>query len=209
MGSKVLKLERPKTIHDFGGFPAPLYQVQYPAPGSLSVADRIVAIAQKYQVEADSSWGLDHGTWAVLKFMYPQAEIPVLQLSLNQNMNLADHLGLAQELKPLRDEGVLILGSGNVTHNLRRVVWDEAAKPLDWTLEFDELIKGALLHRDESVLLNQVAKNKDLWGVAHPSLDHYIPLLYAYGASDREEQVNFVHESIQLGSLSMRSMTFG
>jgi 4,5-DOPA dioxygenase extradiol len=120
-GSKVLKIEMPKTIHDFGGFPAPLFQVQYPALGSFKIADRVIELAKLHAVEADSSWGLDHGTWSVLKHMYPKADIPVLQLSLNQNMTFEEHLSLARELKPLRDEGVLILGSGNITHNLRRM----------------------------------------------------------------------------------------
>ncbi len=208
-GSKILKLEHPKTIHDFGGFPEALYKIQYPAKGSLEIADQVIDLARLHQVEADASWGLDHGTWTLLKYMYPQADIPVLQLSLNQNMNFEDHLGLASDLKPLRDQGVLILGSGNITHNLRRVVWDESATPLDWALEFDELIKKALLERNKSVLLGKEAKYKSLWSLAHPSLEHYLPLLYAFGASDEKEQVKFLHEGMQLGSLSMRTMIFG
>ncbi len=208
-GTKILKLEHPKTIHDFGGFPEALYKIQYPAKGSLEIADQVIDLARLHQVEADTSWGLDHGTWTLLKYMYPQADIPVLQLSLNQNMNFEDHLSLASELKPLRDQGVLILGSGNITHNLRRVVWDEDAIPLDWALEFDELIKKALIERNTSVLLGKEAKYKSLWSLAHPSLEHYLPLLYAFGASDEKEQVKFLHEGMQLGSLSMRSMIFG
>ena len=208
-GSKVLKIEKPKTIHDFGGFPAPLFQVQYPAPGSFKVADRVVELAKIHSVEADSSWGLDHGTWSVLKHMYPKADIPVLQLSLNQNMTFEDHLSLARELKPLRDEGVLILGSGNITHNLRRVVWEENSKPLDWAVEFDLLIKNALLKRDTNVLLGKGSENKALWDIAHPSLEHYLPLLYAYGASDEKEKIAFPFEGMQMGSLSMRSLIIG
>lgn len=208
-GSKILKLEHPKTIHDFGGFPEALYKIQYPARGSLALADQVIDLAQLHHVEADSSWGLDHGTWSLLKFMYPKADIPVLQLSLNKNMTFAEHLSLASELRPLRDQGVLILGSGNLTHNLRRVVWDENAVPLDWAMEFDELIKKALIERNQSVLLGKDSMHKSLWSVAHPTLEHYLPLLYAFGASDEKEQVKFLHEGMQLGSLSMRSMIFG
>ena len=205
-GSKVLKLEHPKTIHDFGGFPQALFNIQYPAPGSVTLADRIAKI---HPIEADSTWGLDHGTWSVLKHMYPKADIPVLQLSLNQNMNFADHLSLASELKALRDEGVLIIGSGNITHNLRRIVWDENAAPMEWAVEFDEMIKDALVNRNEAVLLGKEGKAKSLWTMAHPSLDHYLPLLYTFGASDKNEQVKFVYEGMQNGSLSMRSLVFG
>jgi 4,5-DOPA dioxygenase extradiol len=208
-GSKVLKTEKPKTIHDFGGFPAPLFQVQYPAPGSLKLADRVVELAKLHHVETDSSWGLDHGTWSVLKHMYPNADIPVVQLSLNQNMTFEEHMSLACELKPLRDEGVLILGSGNITHNLRRVTWEENAKPVDWAVEFDILIKDALLNRDTNVLLGKAPKNESLWKMAHPTLEHYLPLLYTYGASDEKEKVSFLFEGMQMGSLSMRSFMIG
>ncbi|MCM2349260.1 MAG: 4,5-DOPA dioxygenase extradiol [Bacteriovoracaceae bacterium] len=208
-GTKVLKVDKPKTIHDFGGFPEALYKIQYPAAGAPQIADKVIDLVKLHQVEADSSWGLDHGTWTLLKFMYPEADIPVLQLSLNQNLTLEDHLRLAVELKPLRDQGVLIMGSGNVTHNLRRVVWQESAKPVDWAVEFDEMIKKALLEKDLKTLLGKDSKSQSLWQVAHPSLEHYLPLLYAYGASDEKEQVKFIHESMELGSLSMRSMTFG
>jgi 4,5-DOPA dioxygenase extradiol len=141
--------------------------------------------------------------------MYPKADIPVLQLSLNQNMTFEDHLSLACELKPLRDEGVLILGSGNITHNLRRVVWEENAKPVDWAVEFDLLIKNALLKRDTNVLLGKGPENKALWNMAHPSLEHYLPLLYTYGASDEKEKIVFPFEGMQMGSLSMRSLIIG
>ena len=207
-GTKVLKVEVPKTIHDFGGFPEALYQIQYPAHGDLALADRITKLSSLHHIEADGNWGLDHGTWSVLKHMYPLADIPVLQLSLNQNMTFSDHLALAEQLRPLRDEGVLILGSGNVTHNLRKVVWDENAKPVDWAAEFDGLVKAALINRDNQFLLGFDLKHKDLWNVAHPSLEHYLPLLYAYGASDSKDNVKFVFEGMQMGSLSMRSMIF-
>lgn len=207
-GTKVLKVERPKTIHDFGGFPQALFDVQYPAPGSPQTADAIVDLVKLHQVETTDGWGLDHGTWSVLKHMYPKADIPVLQLSLNQNMTFDEHLSLAQELRALRDQGVLIVGSGNITHNLRRVDWRNGA-PMDWAVEFDEMIKKALLERNSHILLRKESKDLALWNVAHPSLDHYLPLLYTYGASDEKEQAKFIFEGIQLGSLSMRSVMFG
>lgn len=207
-GTKVLKLARPETIHDFGGFPQKLFDVQYPAPGSPETADKIIDMVKLHEVSASSDWGLDHGTWSVLKHMYPQANIPVLQLSLNQNMNFQQHMELAQELRALRDQGVLIVGSGNITHNLRRVDWQNGA-PMDWAVQFDGMIKNALFERNEFVLLGKETKDRALWNIAHPSLEHYLPLLYAYGASEKNEQVKFIYEAIQMGSLSMRSVMFG
>jgi 4,5-DOPA dioxygenase extradiol len=208
-GTKVLKVEQSRTIHDFGGFPEALYKIQYPAPGNLEIADRVVDLGRLHQVEADHTWGLDHGSWTILKHMYPKADIPVVQLSLNQNMTLKEHMEFASSLKSLRDEGVLILGSGNITHNLRRVVWGKDASPLDWAVEFDEMIKSALLERNNDLLLGKDSKFHSLWSIAHPSLEHYLPLLYAYGASDKDEQAKFIFEGMQMGSLSMRSVTFG
>lgn len=208
IGTKVLKLQHPKTIHDFGGFPQALFQVQYPAQGSFGVADRVIELTRQHHVESDISWGLDHGTWSVLKHMYPLANIPVLQLSLNRNISFTQHLELAKELKPLRDEGVLILGSGNITHNLRRVVWEENAKPVDWAQDFDQRIKRALIERDEHFLLKKDGQHHALWNLAHPSLEHYIPLIYAYGASDKNDHPNFIFEGMQMASLSMRSVLF-
>lgn len=207
-GTKVLKVEKPKTIHDFGGFPQALFDVQYPAPGSPETADKIVDLVKLHEVEATNGWGLDHGTWSVLKHMYPKANIPVLQLSLNQNMTFDQHLDLAKELRALRDQGVLIVGSGNITHNLRRVDWQNGV-PMDWAVEFDGMIKKALIERNEFILQGKEVKDRALWNIAHPSLEHYIPLLYAYGASENNEQAKFIFEGIQLGSLSMRSVMFG
>jgi 4,5-DOPA dioxygenase extradiol len=206
-GTKVLKVEHPKTIHDFGGFPEPLYQIQYPALGDLILADRITQLSK--QIHTDSSWGLDHGTWSVLKYLFPLANIPVLQLSLNRNMTFKEHLNLAHELAPLRDEGVLILGSGNVTHNLRKISWEENAPAINWALEFDELLKNAIVNHDENFLLGKDSRYEALWNMAHPSLEHYLPILYAYGAAGKDEAVKFIFEGMQNGSLSMRSMMFG
>lgn len=207
-GTKILRLEQPKTIHDFGGFPEALYQLQYPARGDVKLADSVVDLMKAHHVEADSSWGLDHGTWSLLRYVYPKADIPVVQLSLNQNKNLNEHLSIARDLRKLREQGVLIIGSGNVTHNLRRVDWSSNPKPVDWAVEFDEMIKKAILERNEDLLLGKDEKRKSLWTMAHPSLEHFLPLLYTYGASDESDTASFMFEGFQMGSLSMRAVKF-
>lgn len=205
-GTRVLRTEMPKTIHDFGGFPRPLFEIQYPAPGALVEADRAVELLQAYEAQADSSWGLDHGTWSVLRHLYPSADIPVFQLSLNRNLTFQQHLEQAAALKPLREQGVLIVGSGNITHNLRSVVWEPDTAPVAWAVQFDEMIKQALLARDLATLL---PRETSAWKLAFPSLEHYLPLLYVVGASDPEEIPVFPHEEIQNGTLSMRSVLYG
>ncbi len=208
-GVKVLRLEHPKTIHDFGGFPQELYQILYPAPGNLAMSDRAIKLLAKYHAEADTSWGLDHGTWTLLKYLYPKADVPVFQLSMSTKFKLKEHLEVAHELQALRDEGVLIIGSGNITHNLRLLNFEENPRPFVWAAEFDELIKQALLKRDVPTLLAQHPEQHRLWQMAHPTLEHYIPLLYCLGASQESDKVQFPYEDFQLGSLSMRSVKFG
>ncbi len=208
MGIKVLRRERPETIHDFGGFPKELFAIQYPAVGSLEVADKVQELMRAHEVEASASWGLDHGTWSVLTHLYPKADVPVLQLSLNRNLKMPDHIRIAQDLRALRDQGVLIVGSGNITHNLRQVDWSEAPKPMGWAVEFDELIKQALIEKDVGALTAQNSKDHSLWQQALPSLEHYLPLLYIVGVSDSQDQLSFPHEEMQMGSLSMRAVQY-
>ncbi len=208
MGTKVLKRLQPQTLHDFGGFPAELFAVDYPAPGSLATSDKVAALLKAHNAEANSDWGLDHGTWSVLTHLYPSADIPVLQLSLNRNLSLKDHLNLAKDLRPLRDEGVLIVGSGNITHNLRAVDWRDDAPPMDWAVEFDQMIMNALINRNLTTLLAQDPKAHSLWKQALPSLEHYLPLLYVLGAAEDHELAQFPFEEMQMGSLSMRSVEF-
>lgn len=205
-GTKVLKVDKPKTIHDFGGFPRELFEVQYPAPGSVELADNVTNLLKAHEAETSNQWGLDHGTWSVLKHLYPKADIPVLQLSLNRSLNLRGHLDLAKDLKALREQGVLIMGSGNIVHNLRRIDWNENAKPTDWALEFDDYIKQAILNRDYSALTAQNTSKHSLWQTALPSLEHYLPLLYVIGATDENEKLSFAYEGIQNASISMRSV---
>lgn len=208
-GTKVLGLEDPKIIYDFGGFPDELYQVKYPARGSLEVTDRVLSLLHGHAVVSDASWGLDHGTWAVLKFMYPEADVPVLQLSLDTQLSLRQHFELGEKLKSLRDEGILIMGSGNIVHNLRLMNFDPAAPPYPWAQEFDLLIKAAILKKDMVTLFAENPEHRERWRMAHPSIDHYLPLLYVLGTSDEKDQVSFPYEEIQLGSMSMRAVRFG
>ncbi len=208
MGTKILKRLKPETIHDFGGFPKELFSIQYPAPGSLETADKVADLLKNHDAEASSEWGLDHGTWSVLRHLYPSADVPVLQLSLNRNLSLKDHLNLSKELRPLRDQGILIVGSGNITHNLRTVDWRDQEPPMDWAVEFDQMIMNALLDRNLTTLLAQNPKVHSLWKQALPSLEHYLPLLYVLGAAEENEIAQFPYEEIQMGSLSMRSVEF-
>lgn len=205
-GTLIQKLEQPKTIHDFRGFPPELFEVQYPAPGSPATAEEVANLLQQHEAETTNQWGLDHGTWSVLRHMYPDADIPVLQLSLNRNLSLRDHLRVARDLRKLREQGVLIVGSGNIVHNLRQISWDETAKPFDWAIEFDEFIKRALLAKNFDALTAQESSKQSLWQVAHPSLEHYLPLLYVVGASDETENFRFPYEGIQNSSISMRAV---
>ena len=200
----------PKMIYDFYGFPEALYKVNYPAHGDVNLANQVKKDLYKYQAELDHEWGFDHGNWSVLHHMYPKADIPVVQLSLNQNfMNLRDHLVLAKELNKLRSEGVLIIGSGNIVHNLRQISRSETAAVVDWAYEFDELIKKSILENNLEQLLAEDPSKHLEWKMAHPSIEHYLPLLYVLGAADPNEKILFPYEAFELGSLSMRSVLIG
>ncbi len=205
-GTKILTNLKPKTIHDFGGFPDRLYEIQYPAPGNPILAHEI---SKMKGIESDDSWGLDHGAWSLLVHLYPDADLPVLQLSLDQSLSFKAHFDLAQSLKHLRAQGVLVIGSGNLTHNLRELDWNNSGRVFDWAQDFDQMIKEALIQRDLAVLLGKKRIPPDLWRRAHPSLEHYLPLLYSVGMSDESEELSFLFEGFQLGSLSMRSIALG
>ena len=197
----------PKTIHDFGGFPEELYQVQYPAPGSVELAQRV---AKMLGATTSTEWGLDHGTWSVLVHLREKADLPVVQLSIDARLPPAAHLELGRALSPLRDEGVLILGSGNVTHNLRHAFTayrrgDTTTPP--WASAFDAAVARAAEGNDGAALA-KLATTGD-GRMSHPSPDHYYPLLYAAGAADGRDKVSFPVEGFDMGSLSMRSVIFG
>jgi len=203
-------MAQPKTIHDFGGFPQALFDQQYPAPGAPAVAKQIAEGIAQPQVGLDENeWGLDHGTWSVLKPMFPMADIPVLQLSLDYGRPPAEHFALGQQLKALRERGVLVVGSGNIVHNLRALRREaNAMQAYDWALEFDAktaalLEKGALAQLADFQKLGQLAQ------LAHPTYDHYLPLLHAAGAVEPGEKMRFFNDRFQAGSISMRSVVWG
>ena len=210
-GTFVTAMEQPKTIHDFGGFPQALFDVQYPATGSVDVAHWTKEVIQSTNVHDDHEWGLDHGTWSVLKNMYPDATIPVIQLSIDYGKPLSYHFQLAQELKSLRKKGVLIMGSGNMVHNLGMVAWDKINSPgygYDWALEIDDLFKKKIENRDYQSLINWTGLHKQI-SLAVPSLDHYIPLIYSVGLSEKEDEIAFFNDKAVAGSLTMTSVQFG
>ena len=195
-----LKHATPRTIHDFYGFPQELFQIQYSAPGHQLEAVSFAA--------PDSSWGFDHGTWSVLRHMYPDAQIPVTQLSLSSKLTMQEHTQLAEQLRQWREQEILVLGSGNITHNLRDVDFSGRSKPRDWAVEFDGRTKEALEKRDMGWLMGERYEHQKLWQVAHPTPEHYWPLLYVLGASDEKDQLSFPFDEIQLGSLAMRTVLY-
>lgn len=203
-------MAQPRTIHDFGGFPQELFDQQYPAPGAPAIASQIAAGIAQPKIGMDKSqWGYDHGTWSVLKPMFPQADIPVLQLSIDWDRPPAEHFALGQQLKSLRDRGVLIVGSGNVVHNLRAT--QRQAGPMqayEWAFEFDAKAK-ALMEQGKLAELAEFQKLGQVAQLAHPTYDHYLPLLYAAGAADPGEKMRFFNENYQSGSIAMRSVVWG
>jgi 4,5-DOPA dioxygenase extradiol len=208
-GTWVTAMKQPKTIHDFYGFPQELYNIDYAAPGSSDVATEIQNLINEPKINLDEdSWGLDHGTWSVLRHMYPQADIPVLQLSLDLSKSPDYHFQIGQQLQKLREKGVLIIGSGNIIHNLRRIIWEENAKPFDWALEYDEWIKKNLIERNFKALIKDFASSQ-AGKLAVPTPDHYYPLLYILGAAEKSDDLKFEFEEFQNASISMRTLIFG
>lgn len=195
----------PRTIHDFRGFPEELYAQQYPAQGAPELAREVVSLLASHHAAEDDTWGLDHGAWAVLKFMYPSADVPVFQVSIDMTQGLDYQLEIGASLSDLRDRGVLILGSGNVVHNLRRMQFDGA--PQDFAIEFDTLFADRLSARNFDALADRNALGS-LLEMAHPSVDHYLPALTIAGASHKNDALTFMTDSIDLGSVSMRSFVF-
>lgn len=207
-GTWATSMDQPKTIHDFYGFPKELFDVQYPAPGSSEIAQSIQGAVVDPKVRLDAyEWGLDHGTWSVLKHMYPKANIPVVQLSLSIEDPPEYHLKVGEQLRILRDQGIMILGSGNIVHNLRRINWDKNAKPFDWAIETDEWSKNKILSRDFKALTTDAIKT-EANKLSIPTWDHYYPLLYVLGASDKNDQLKFEYEGFQNASISMRALSF-
>lgn len=208
-GVAVTAMEWPRTIHDFGGFPPALYQAEYAAPGSPELACRVAALLSPASVRLDQSWGLDHGTWSVLAHLLPAADVPVIQLSLDETADSASHYQLAGRLAALRDQGVLILGSGNVVHNLRAYSWgDPAAAPYDWAVRFETTVRARLVRGDFSPLVAYQSLGPDA-SLSVPTPEHYLPLLYVIAQRQQEEALSFPVEGLVGGSISMLAVRIG
>lgn len=210
-GTFVTANERPRTIHDFSGFPRALYEIDYPAPGKVDLARELRGILGDERVALSSDWGLDHGTWSVLRWMYPDADVPVVQLSIDRRLDVAAHHELGRSLADLREEGVLIVGSGNAVHNLRDAfgrMQEGSTETPDWARRYDEAVGEVLKQRDTQALLSLWPDSRD-GRKAHPTPDHWLPLVYAQAAADERDAVHFPIEGFDLGSISMRSVAFG
>lgn len=207
-GTYVTAMEKPKTIHDFGGFPRELYEVQYPASGSPDLAVRTREAIKKTEIGLDQSWGLDHGCWSVMKHLYPAADVSVIQMSLDFNKPPQYHYELAKELAPFRREGVLIIGSGNIVHNLRMVAWDKMNEPefgYDWAVEANEKIKSFILSGDHKSLIGYKSQGR-AFSLAIPTPEHFLPLLYILALKEEGEDITFFNDAPVMGSLTMTSV---
>jgi 4,5-DOPA dioxygenase extradiol len=210
-GTLVTAMERPSTIHDFGGFPQQLYNVQYPAPGSPELAFEIKNTITSANVELDEKWGLDHGAWSVIKSMYPEADIPVIEMSMNYHLTPQDHYTLAIELGLFRKKGVLIIGSGNIVHNLRMIDWDHADDTeygFDWAISANDTFKKLITENRHKDLINYSSLGREVQ-LAVPTPDHFLPLLYSLALKGENESVVFFNDKPVMGSLSMTSVKIG
>ena len=205
----VTAMERPRTIHDFGGFPRELFVVQYPAPGSPELAARVQELLGENVIADDRHWGLDHGTWSVLCHVFPEADIPVLQLSIDETQPAAFHHDLGKRLSALRDEGVLVIGSGNLVHNLHTYAWGKHdVEPFRWALRFEEKARELIMSDNHEPLIDYESLGKNAL-LSAPTPDHYLPLLYILGAKRDGENVAFPVEGFDGGSISMLSVKIG
>ena len=199
----------PRTIHDFGGFPADLYKIQYPAPGDPELARRVCRLLAPREVRLDDSWGLDHGTWSVLRHVYPAADIPVVQLSINETQPGSFHYDAGRSLAVLREEGVLIVGSGNIVHNLHAYAWGRhAQQPFDWATRFERIARDLILAGDHTPLVRYELLGPEA-ALSIPTPDHYLPLLYVLGAAHADDRVRFPVEGVDGGSISMLTVQMG
>jgi len=207
-GTLVTAMSHPRTIHDFGGFPQALYQVQYPAPGSPELANETRELIKKTQVKDDHQWGLDHGAWSVIKHLYPKADVPVIQMSLDYSKPPQYHYELARELAALRRKGVLIVGSGNMVHNLRLVAWDrlnEVDYAFDWATEASDKMKTAIRSGDHHPLVNFQTQGRS-FDLAIPTPEHFLPLLYVLALQEKDEASSFFNDKAVAGALTMTSV---
>lgn len=211
-GTKITAMDFPKTIHDFGGFPPELFAVQYPAPGNPELAKETVNLIHSAKVELNHDWGLDHGTWTVVRHMYPDAKTPVLQLSIDYSKGPQFHYDLARELFALRKKGVLIIGSGNMVHNLRMVAWnrlnDANGYGFDWALGMNDKFKSLITEHDHKALINYTQLGREAM-MAIPTPEHYLPLMYTLGLQSGKENISFFNDQAVGGSLTMTSVKIG
>nr|MDO8132972.1 4,5-DOPA dioxygenase extradiol [Candidatus Njordarchaeum guaymaensis] len=214
-GTRVTCMDKPTTIYDFYGFPSELYKIKYPSPGAPEYARMVERWVRGVPVYCDPGWGLDHATWSVLRHMYPRADIPVFEMSLDYSFGewhprpIQYHYDLAKELLPMREKGVLIIGSGNIVHNLRMVDFENIdAKPYDWAIEFDEKVKSSLLSRHHENLIEYQSLSKNA-NMAAPTLDHYLPMIYAVALQGKNESLKFTYEGFHYASVSMRCFQIG
>ncbi len=210
-GTQLTAMEQPRTIHDFGGFPKALFEVQYPAPGSPELAETTRMMIQTDRIGLDYQWGLDHGAWSVIRHMYPKADTPVIQMSLDYCKSPSQHYALAKELSKLREKNVLIVGSGNMVHNLRKVAWDKLNAEeygFDWALEANEKMKNFILERDHQPLIDY-SKQGRAFQLAIPTPEHFLPLLYILALSGDNEEMELFNDKAVAGSLTMTSVKIG
>lgn len=205
-GTKVTGMSQPKTIHDFGGFPQKLFDQQYPAPGTPEFANLTKELVTYSHIQTDDSWGLDHGTWSVLLPMYPMADIPVYQLSLDYDQPPAYHYEIGKQLNKLRDKGVLIIGSGNLVHNLGQIDWSGGNKVYDWAREFDTKFTDWMNKGDHKSILDYQKILGRTAMMAHPTYDHLLPLFYILGLQQKGEHITYFNDQFDMASISMRSM---
>lgn len=205
----VTAMPQPRTIHDFGGFPRELYEVRYPAPGDPVLAARLQQLLAPAEVGLDHGWGLDHGTWSVLCHLYPEADVPVVQLSIDETQPAGYHYALGQRLAPLRDEGILVVGSGNLVHNLHAYAWGRhPAEPFDWAVRFETRARQIMIAGEDTSLIDYESLGGDA-RLSVPTPEHYLPLLYVLGARGEDEAVTFPVSGIDGGSVSMLSVRVG
>ena len=208
-GTSATAMESPRTIHDFGGFPRELYEVKYPAPGYPALAERVRELLAPVAVGLDYRWGLDHGTWSVLCHVLPGADVPVVQLSIDETEGPEFHYETAKRLAVLRDEGVLVMGSGNVVHNLHAYAWGRhAVEPFDWAVRFEERVRALLIARDDAPLVAYESLGRDAL-MSAPTPDHYLPLLYVIALRREGDEVSFPVEGFDGGSISMLTVRIG
>ena len=207
-GTFVTAMEKPATIHDFGGFPCELFEVQYPAPGSPELARETKSIITKTTVGLDETWGLDHGAWSVIKRLYPTADIPVIEMSLDYSQTSQYHYELAKELASLRNKGILIIGSGNMVHNLRMIDWQNPDGGYDWAIEANTKLKKLIAENEISQLIDYKTLGREIT-LSVPTPEHYLPMIYILGLKGEKENVSFFNDKTVMGSVAMTSFKIG